>query len=157
MNVSPTTARTLICAMLLALFVFLLFPAGTAQAQTASAAPITGEIERLTLNSQTDPWSGGIIVVGGQNIIIPRNLLIDLPANRLTLESTMLIGLRTAPKRGNHRRSSPSIRPDQYFSSITKTTLAATMMKSVSFELPSPAMSSLLQITTHSSGRCVSK
>jgi fibronectin type 3 domain-containing protein len=71
--------------MLLVLFAFLLLPAGTAQAQTASAAPITGEIERLTLNSQQDPWSGGIIVIGGQNIIIPRNLLMDLPANRLTL------------------------------------------------------------------------
>jgi hypothetical protein len=71
--------------MLLVLFAFLLLPAGTAQAQTASAAPISGEIERLTLNSQQDPWSGGIIVVGGQNIIIPRNLLMDLPANRLTL------------------------------------------------------------------------
>src|SRR5678815_3532387 len=105
MKVSPTkvnsgTARmltshqsTCICrniklassAVLLVLFAFLLVPAGTAQAQTASAAPITGEIERLTLNSQKDPWSGGFIVVGGQNIILPRNLLIDLPANRLTL------------------------------------------------------------------------
>src|SRR6185369_12834986 len=71
--------------MLLVLFAFLLVPAGTAQAQTASAAPITGEIERLILNSQKDPWSGGVVVVGGQNIIIPRNLLVDLPANRLTL------------------------------------------------------------------------
>jgi fibronectin type 3 domain-containing protein len=74
--------------MLLVLFAFLLVPAGSAQAQTASAAPITGEIERLTLNSQKDPWSGGVIVVGGQNIIIPRNLLMDLPANRLTLNQT---------------------------------------------------------------------
>ncbi|HEY4426063.1 MAG TPA: hypothetical protein VGN10_17770 [Pyrinomonadaceae bacterium] len=72
-------------AVLLVLLAFLLVPAGTAHAQTASAAPITGEIERLTLNSQKDPWSGGVIVVGGQNIIIPRNLLMDLPANRLTL------------------------------------------------------------------------
>jgi hypothetical protein len=70
---------------MLVLFAFLLLPAGTAQAQTASAAPITGEIERLTLNSQKDPWSGGVVVVGGQNVIIPRNLLLDLPANRLTL------------------------------------------------------------------------
>src|SRR4029078_3435244 len=72
-------------AILLVLFAFLLLPAATAQAQTASAAPITGEIERLTLNSQQDPWSGGVIVVGGQNVIIPRNLLMALPANRLTL------------------------------------------------------------------------
>src|SRR5215213_2820769 len=105
MKVSPTnvyngTARTLTShqptsiyrniqltssAILLVLFAFLLLPAGTAHAQTASAAPISGEIERLTLNNLQDPWSGGIIVVGGQNIIIPRNLLMDLPANRLTL------------------------------------------------------------------------
>src|ERR1041385_6164223 len=99
-NVSSGTARTLsshqfTCiyrnikcassAALLVLFAFLLLPAGTAQAQTATAAPITGEIERLTLNNQQDPWSGGVMVVGGQNIILPRNLLIDLPANRLTL------------------------------------------------------------------------
>src|SRR6185503_9439652 len=105
MKVSPTkfysgTARTLTShqptsiyrniqltssAILLVLFAFLLLPGSTAHAQTASAAPITGEIERLTLNSQKDPWSGGTIVVGGQNIIIPRNLLMDLPANRLTM------------------------------------------------------------------------
>ncbi|HEX7770769.1 MAG TPA: hypothetical protein VF435_00010, partial [Pyrinomonadaceae bacterium] len=75
-------------AILLVLFAFLLLPGGTAQAQTASAAPITGEIERLTLNNQQDPWSGGVMVVGGQNIIIPRNLLMDFPANRLTLSQT---------------------------------------------------------------------
>src|SRR5690349_271021 len=81
MKASPTNY-----GMLLMLFAFLLLLGPrTAQAQTASAAPITGQIERLTLNSQTDPWSGGIMVVGGQNIIIPRNLLADLPANRLTL------------------------------------------------------------------------
>ena len=89
MKVSPTKFRKTIptrpTAMLVVLFAFLLLPAGKAQAQTASAAPITGEIERLTLNNQQDPWSGGIVVVGGQNIIIPRNLLMDLPANRLTL------------------------------------------------------------------------
>ena len=54
-------------------------------AQSATQVPITGEIERITLNDATDHWSGGTMVVGGQNIIIPRNLLIDLPANRLTL------------------------------------------------------------------------
>lgn len=75
-------------AALIALCVFLLAPANTAQAQTATAAPITGEIERLTLTNPNDVWSGGAIVVGGQNIIIPRNLLIDFPANRLTLQQT---------------------------------------------------------------------
>lgn len=66
----------------------LVVPAGTAQAQTATSAPITGEIERLTLTNPNDVWSGGTMVVGGQNIIIPRNLLMDLPANRLTLQQT---------------------------------------------------------------------
>ncbi|TME32945.1 MAG: hypothetical protein E6I75_16300, partial [Chloroflexi bacterium] len=54
----------------------------------AQAVPVIGEIERLTLNTPGDVWSGGTIVVGGQSIIIPRNLLIDFPANRLTLQQT---------------------------------------------------------------------
>jgi hypothetical protein len=63
-----------------------IFDAG-AQAQTpAVTAPIAGEIQSLTLNNPNDHWSGGSMVVGGQNIILPRNLLMDLPANRLTLK-----------------------------------------------------------------------
>ncbi len=56
--------------------------------QTAGTfnVPITGEIERLTLNNPGDVWSGGVIVIGGQNVTLPRNLLIDLPANRLSLQ-----------------------------------------------------------------------
>jgi hypothetical protein len=57
---------------------------------TAWAAPtvasVTGEVERLTLNDPANVWSGGTVVVGGQVIILPKNLLIDLPANRLTLQ-----------------------------------------------------------------------
>ncbi|TAN40738.1 MAG: hypothetical protein EPN25_06505 [Nitrospirae bacterium] len=49
-------------------------------------APIIGEIESITINTPSDHWSGGSIVVGGQSVILPRNLLIDLPANRLTLK-----------------------------------------------------------------------
>jgi hypothetical protein len=49
-------------------------------------APIVGEIERISLDNPADVWSGGRIVVGGDNVVIPRNLLIDLPANRLTLQ-----------------------------------------------------------------------
>src|ERR1044072_3539725 len=81
MKVSCLKIKIALCALL---FV----TAGTAQAQNATAAPITGEIERLTLTNPNDVWSGGTIVVGGQNIIIPRNLLMDLPANRLTLQQT---------------------------------------------------------------------
>lgn len=52
----------------------------------SGAGTITGEIERIVLNDAGDVYSGGQMVVGGQNVIIPRNLLFDLPANRLTLQ-----------------------------------------------------------------------
>ena len=49
-------------------------------------APAIAEVEELTLNTPcNDQWCGGTIVVAGEKLIIPRNLLIDLPANRLTL------------------------------------------------------------------------
>ena len=47
---------------------------------------IGGEVERIIVDDPTDTWSGGTIVVGGVNVIIPRNMVIDLPANRLTLQ-----------------------------------------------------------------------
>ena len=57
---------------------------------TASAAPlqnnVAGEVERIIVDDPTDRWSRGTIVVAGQNIIIPRNMVIDLPANRQTLQ-----------------------------------------------------------------------
>lgn len=57
------------------------------QAEAAPvSAPITGEIQLLSVADATDPWSRGSMVIGGQNVIIPRNLLIDLPANRLSLQ-----------------------------------------------------------------------
>ncbi|MCX7159515.1 MAG: hypothetical protein NT176_10315, partial [Proteobacteria bacterium] len=56
-----------------------------APAGAATAAPISGEIQHISLKTPGDYWSGGSIVVGGQTVIVPRNLLIDLPANRLTL------------------------------------------------------------------------
>jgi hypothetical protein len=55
----------------------------------AAAAPtradLIGEITELTLDDPSDPFSGGTMVVGGERIVLPRNLLIDLPANMLSL------------------------------------------------------------------------
>jgi len=48
--------------------------------------PISGEVERIIVNEPTNIWSGGTIVVGGMNVIVPANMVIDLPANRLTLQ-----------------------------------------------------------------------
>jgi len=74
--------------MLVAVFLF------TAMGSIAEAAPILvspspasfGEIERITLDNPVDVYSGGVMVVGGVEMILPKNLLIDLPANRLSLQ-----------------------------------------------------------------------
>jgi hypothetical protein len=53
-----------------------------------SLAPQIAEIESLSLDPSCSPhdnWCGGTMVLGGQTVTLPRNLLIDLPANRLTL------------------------------------------------------------------------
>ena len=60
------------------------FGPGASQA-APTTNPLVGEISRITLTTPGDYWSAGTIVIGGQNVTIPRNLLIDLPANRLTL------------------------------------------------------------------------
>lgn len=73
------------CYPALLLAVFLVAAGREAQAAPISA-PVTGEIERIILNDPADVYSGGKIVVGGVNVILPRNLLIDLPANRLSLQ-----------------------------------------------------------------------
>jgi hypothetical protein len=60
---------------------------GIAQAAPVqTATPITGEIEGLTLTTPGDVWSGGTVTVGGQMIILPRNLLINLPNDFQTLQ-----------------------------------------------------------------------
>ena len=73
---------------------------------SAHAAPvnalIVGEIDRITLNNPGDVWSGGVIVIGAENVIIPRNLLIDLPANRLSLQQLFI------PTPGNPVSSAPA-------------------------------------------------
>jgi hypothetical protein len=62
------------------------------QALAAVTAPFIGEIQSITVENPTDIWSKGTIVVGGEIITIPRNLLIDLPANRLTLQQLFMLG-----------------------------------------------------------------
>ena len=52
----------------------------------AGAVEMLGNIDSLILDDPSDPWSGGIITVAGQSAIVPKNLLIDLPANRLSLQ-----------------------------------------------------------------------
>src|SRR5205823_1258452 len=54
-----------------------------------AAARVVGEIERLTVKDPHDVWSEATMVVAGQNVTIPRNLLADLPANRLTMQQLL--------------------------------------------------------------------
>jgi len=72
---------TALAAALLSLAAF----APRAQA-APTGATIVGEIQGFTIDNPTDVYSGGTIVVGGKAVILPRNLLLDLPANRLTLQ-----------------------------------------------------------------------
>ena len=73
---------------------------GEAHAQTATATIIDGAIDRITLDTPGDHWSGGTIEVGGQKVIIPRNLLMDLPANRQTLQEFMVTAPGLCPALG---------------------------------------------------------
>ena len=72
-------------AFLFALAV-LLFGAAHAEAQDITGVPLLGKIEYIFLDDPADPWSSGTIIIEGTPVIVPRNLLIDLPANRLTLQ-----------------------------------------------------------------------
>ena len=85
---------------------------GEAKAQ-ATLTIIDGTIDRITVDNMGDPWSGGTIEVGGQKVMIPKNLLMDLPANRLTLVEFMkqapgLCPLFNPPQSGLGRGDSPS-------------------------------------------------
>lgn len=52
----------------------------------ATGALLTGRIELLNIDDPNDTWSSGTMVVGGQLVILPRNLILQLPANWLTLQ-----------------------------------------------------------------------
>lgn len=84
---------------------------GEAQAQVATSSVIDGVIDRITINNPADHWSGGMIEVNGQKVIIPKNLLMDLPANRLTLQEFMSQAPGLCPALGQSgiaRADSPS-------------------------------------------------
>ena len=80
----PLLRRAIPVVALLAVGIPLAAP--TSVGAVAGAGVVAGEIERIVLDEPGDVYAGGQMVVGGQNVIIPRNLLFDLPANRLTLQ-----------------------------------------------------------------------
>src|SRR6059058_2641631 len=80
------STRSVIAAVALCL---LAAPATHAAPVHPAIARLTGEIERITVEDPHDVWSAATVVVGGQNVTIPRNLLADLPANRLTMQQLL--------------------------------------------------------------------
>src|SRR3954452_23117245 len=64
-------------------------PAHAAVAVHPAIARLAGEVERITVKDPHDVWSEATVVVAGQSVTIPRNLLADLPANRLTMQQLL--------------------------------------------------------------------
>jgi len=100
---SVAAARHVRRALVVTLALFLSGVGGRAGAQDrrAEAAPveapkagrlILGEIESIKVRDLSDPASGGVLVVKGKRITIPDNLLIGLPAGRMTLRNLVMDG-----------------------------------------------------------------
>ena len=87
---------SMVAGMTLALSGLAGVPGWTGEAQAATIGSLIGEIESITVDTPGDKWSGGTMVVAGQIVTIPRNLLIDLPANRLTLQEIYYVDAPTA-------------------------------------------------------------
>jgi len=92
---SRTLQRTL--ASLAALTSLTLAPGAQG---TSTGALITGRIDVIHVDDPTDTWSSGRMVVGGQVVILPRNLILQLPANWLTVQQLFDQAPPTAQARG---------------------------------------------------------
>ena len=57
-----------------------------APAQESTKINLIGEIERITVNEPDNVWSSGTMVVAGVTVIIPANLIIQMPVQRYTLQ-----------------------------------------------------------------------
>ncbi len=68
------------------LFILLLLSLGAPVHAATNGVVLSAEIERIVITNPLQIWSGGKIEVGDQWVWIPTNMLIDLPANSLTLK-----------------------------------------------------------------------
>ncbi|MFT3757041.1 MAG: hypothetical protein QM769_14080 [Pseudoxanthomonas sp.] len=67
--------------------VALSFCGGAAMAQVAQPSFLfVGHLQRASIDNPADPLSGGRMVIGGKDILLPRNLLITMPGQYLTLQ-----------------------------------------------------------------------
>lgn len=79
-------SRLTLLAALAAGGIPLSLPSAQVAAGVVTGTRITGSIDLLELDDPTDVWSGGRMVVNGQVVVLPRNLILQLPANWLTLQ-----------------------------------------------------------------------
>ena len=68
----------------LALAAALVLLVGSASAQMAHQFTLIGHIESLTVDDQTNPLSSAKMKVHGVEVVLPRNLIIQMPARYLT-------------------------------------------------------------------------
>lgn len=86
------TPYNLVKFVLLVLFTFTFSLSAHAQlgvgdgTMGVTGAAVSGEIEFMSVDDMNDPFSSGIMIVAGQAWIIPKNLIVGLPANYLTLQ-----------------------------------------------------------------------
>jgi hypothetical protein len=87
--------------------------AGAATAQVPNPSfSIIGHVEALTLDTPADPLSAGSVRVNGLTVLLPRNLLITLPGQYLTLNDIF---------RGPHPGSGAALAPVQASSGLALT------------------------------------
>ncbi|HQV09919.1 MAG TPA: hypothetical protein PKW52_01135 [Nitrospira sp.] len=63
-----------------------MLPPRAAFSQTVTPFQIVGHIQRLTLDSPADPLSGAKLTVNGVEVVLPKNLVIQLPAAYFTAQ-----------------------------------------------------------------------
>ena len=68
----------------LALAAALVLLVGSASAQMAHQFTLIGHIESLTVHDQTNPLSSAKMKVHAVEVVLPRNLIIQMPARYLT-------------------------------------------------------------------------
>ena len=79
--------KNLLRSFTLSLLCIAAITGGKAQALPAQTmVPIVGEIETITITNAGNVWSDGTMRVGGQDIILPANLLINPPNDFQTLQ-----------------------------------------------------------------------
>jgi len=77
---------TKLLATAFAILLFWGWPSLTDAAPVQQSAPVSGEITEITITDINDMWSAGTMRVGSEVVVIPRNLLINLPNDYLTLQ-----------------------------------------------------------------------